>query len=186
WSDTKGQPVLRDADLKNLKFKLDQLRTFLEKAYNDAVGTGTTFSGGWLGEQIAIFNNNKPALEIDVLTNHIDKFISEEPYKRNQKNELGLSQGRIANLKLFRKTILRYQEETLKGKSILLKNVNLKLIEDYKRWMFNQGYSVNYVAKNIANFKTICNDGFKNDVEVSHQLKNIQSVSESRKPEDII
>jgi integrase len=68
----------------------------------------------------------------------------------------------------------------------LIKNVNLKFAEQYKKWLFEQKYSINYIGKNIDNLKTICIDAFKNDFETSTQLKNIKSVSESKTPEQII
>jgi integrase len=74
----------------------------------------------------------------------------------------------------------------LKGKSLLVKNIDLQFIEKYKMWMFSKGYSTNYVGKNIANFRTICRDAFKNDVETSTQVKNFKGISESKEPEDIV
>ena len=81
---------------------------------------------------------------------------------------------------------MKYEAEVLKGKSILVKDVNLQFLEKYKMWMFGKGYSTNYVGKNIANFRTVCRDAGKNDIETSTQIKNIQGISESREPEDII
>ena len=74
----------------------------------------------------------------------------------------------------------------MKGKSILVKEVNLQFLEKYKMWMFGKGYSTNYVGKNIANFRTVCRDAFKNDIETSTQVKNFKGVSESKEPQDII
>lgn len=81
---------------------------------------------------------------------------------------------------------MRYQKEALNDKNILIKNINLQFIEKYKTWLFGKGYSVNYVGKNIANIKTICNDAYKNDIETSPQLKNIKIVSETKPSEQII
>jgi integrase len=186
WSDTNAQPIQKSQELKALKSKLDKLATFINDAYNNSVSTGIEFSGEWLQLQIDIFNNKTPVLELDVLTTYIQKFIDDAPYKQNAKKELGLSYGRIQNIKLFKNTIIRYEVEVLKSKSILIRNINLKFVEDYKSWLFNKGYSINYVGKNIANIKTICIDASKNDIEISTQIKNIKGVSESREPEDII
>ncbi len=186
WSEDKGQPLQRNEDLKILKFKLDKLSVFINEAYNDAVSFGTEFTGDWLQAQIDLFNNKTPIVSLDVLTSYIQKYIDEAPYKQNQKKELGLSSGRVQNLKLFKSTILKYEEEQLKGKSILVKEINLQFLEKYKMWMFGKGYSTNYVGKNIANFRTVCRDAFKNDIETSSQVKNFKGISESREPEDII
>ena len=97
--------------------------------------------------QIDIFNNKIAIIELDVLTNYIDKFIEEVPYKINQKKETGLSAGLIRNLRLFKNTIIRYQKEALNDKNILIKNINLQFVEKYKTWLFGKGYSVNYVGE---------------------------------------
>jgi integrase len=127
-----------------------------------------------------------PIIELDLLTNYIQKYINEAPYKANGKKGTGLSYGRIKNIKLFASTINRYEAEVFKGKSILIKNINLKFAEDFKSWLFNQNYSINYVGKNIANLKTICFDAQKNDIETSTQLQNIKGLSENKAPEQII
>lgn len=186
WSYDKGQPLQRNEDLKILKFKLDKLSVFINDAYNDSVSSGTEFTGDWLQAQIDLFNNKTPIVSLDILTSYIQKYIDEAPYKQNQKKELGLSSGRVQNLKLFKNTILKYEVEELKSKSILVKDVNLQFLEKYKMWMFGKGYSTNYVGKNIANFRTVCRDAFKNDIETSNQVKNFKGISESREPEDII
>jgi integrase len=186
WSDSLSQPLQKTDSLKNLKSKLDKLNIFINEAYNDAVGNGVEITSEWLQLQIDLFNNKAPVVELDVLTNYIQKFIDEAPYKQNQKKELGLSSGRIQNIKLFKNTVLRYEAEMLKGKSLLVKNIDLQFIEKYKIWMFSKGYSTNYVGKNIANFRTICRDAFKNDIEISSQVKNIKSISESKEPENIV
>lgn len=186
WSVDKSQPKSGREDLKIIKSKLDKLATFINDAHNEGISKGIEFTGEWLQLQIDIFNNKIAVVELDVLTNYIDKYIAEAPYKTNQKGEVGLSESRIKNLKLFKNTILRYETEDLNGKSILIKDINLKFIEKYKIWLFSKNYSVNYVGKNIDNIKTICNDAFKNDIETSTQLKNIKSISESKPPELII
>jgi integrase len=127
-----------------------------------------------------------PVFELDLLTNYIQKYIDEAPYKPNGKKGTGLSNGRIKNIKLFSTTIKRYEDDVLKGKSILIKNINLKFAEDFKNWLFAQKYSNNYVGKNIANLKTISFDAQKNEIEVSSQLKNIKGLSETKSPEQII
>ena len=186
WSDTLSQPIQKTDALKNLKLNLDRLTIFINESYNKAVSTGTEFTGEWLQLQIDSFNKKTPVLELDVLVNYIQKYIDEAPFKQNAKKELGLSRGRVQNLKLFKNTIFKYEAQVLKGKSILVKDVNLQFLERYKMWMFGKGYSTNYVGKNIANFRTVCRDAFKNDIETSTQVKNFKGISENKEPEDII
>ncbi|MFV8440813.1 phage integrase SAM-like domain-containing protein [Flavobacterium sp. LB2P44] len=179
-------PIQKSQELKTLKSKLDKLATFINDAHNDTISTGIEFTADWLQLQIDLYNKKTPVLELDVMTTYIQKYIDEAPYKQNAKKELGLSKGRIQNLKLFKSTVLKFEVEVLKGKSILIRNINLKFVEQYKNWMFGKGYSTNYVGKNIANIRTICLDALKNDIETSTQIKNIKGISESREPEDIV
>ena len=186
WNAEKEQSRLKGDDAKKLNIRLAELKIHLEKHYNNAVSEGIEFTGDWLQGKIDVFNNKVAVVDLDILTNYIQKYIDDAPYKQNQKKELGLSNGRVQNLKLFKNTILKYEVEVLKGKSILVKEVNLQFLEKYKMWMFAKGYSTNYVGKNIANFRTVCRDAFKNDIETSTQVKNFKGVSESKEPQDII
>mgnify|MGYP006174137949 CR=1 FL=1 len=181
-----GLPNDKSPESRNLKADLNNMSNFIGNAFNKAVSLGIELNGEWLQDQIDIFNNKKPVLELDVLINYIQKYIDEAPYKQNQKKGTGLSDGRVQNLKLFKNTIQRYENEVFKGKRILIKDINLQFVENYKMWLFKQNYSINYVGKNIANIKTICIDAFKNDIETSSQLKNIKGVSEGKKPEQVI
>lgn len=186
WSVDKSLPKSGREDLKAIKSKLDKLAIYINDAYNQNVTAGCEFNGDWLQLQIDLYNNKKPIVKLDLLTTYIQKYIDESPYKQNAKKELGLSKGRVQNLKLFKNTILKYENEMLKSKSILIKDINLQFIEKYKNWLFSKEYSVNYVGKNIANIRTICLDASKNDIETSTQIKNIKGISENREPEDIV
>lgn len=186
WSVKNAEPLQKTTETKNLKSKLDKLKITINDAYNDSVNKGEPITGEWLQTKIDIFNNKTPIIELDILTNYIQKYITEAPYKDNQRGEAGLSISRIKNIKLFLSIILRYEKENFKGKSILIKDINLKFVENFKSWLFAQKYSINYVGKNIDNLKTIINDANKNDVETSTQIKNIKSISEKKAPENII
>lgn len=186
WDAAKGLPKGKTDEIKNLSTDLEKLRISINENFNKDEPAGIEISGDWLQDQINSYFGKADIIDLDILTNYIQKYIDEAPYKQNAKKELGLSKGRVQNLKLFKSTILRYEADTLKGKSILIKDINLKFLEKYKLWMFGKGYSTNYVGKNIANFRTVCRDAGKNDIETSTQVKNIQGISESREPEDII
>jgi integrase len=186
WSMSNCQPIQKSPELKNLNSTLNRLTLHILGAYNSSVLKGDEMSGEWLQLQIDIFNNKIPMVELDLFTNYIQKYIDDSPYKQNQKKELGLSKGRIQNLKLFKNTIIKYEAEVLKSKKILIKEINLQFLENYKKWMAEKGYSINYVGKNIANFRTICRDASKNDILISSQVKNFKGLSEIKSPEDVI
>lgn len=186
WDAEKNIPKGKTDDIKNLRVDLVDLSVFIEKAFNKDEPAGIEINGDWLQSQIDLFHGKNNLVDLDILTTYIQKYIDEAPFKQNAKKELGLSRGRVQNLKLFKNTILKYESEVFKGKSILIKDINLQFLEKFKMWMFGKGYSTNYVGKNIANFRTVCRDAGKNDIVISTQVKNFKGVSESREPEDII
>ncbi|WP_369765519.1 phage integrase SAM-like domain-containing protein [Flavobacterium sp. WC2429] len=186
WDAEKSSPKGKTDDIKNLREDLKEIDTFITRAFNNDEPAGIEINGDWLQKQIDLFNGKTVKVDLDILTTYIQKYIDEAPFKQNAKKELGLSRGRVQNLKLFKNTILKYESEVFKGKSILIKDINLQFLEKFKIWMFGKGYSTNYVGKNIANFRTVCRDAGKNDIVISTQVKNFKGISESREPEDII
>jgi integrase len=186
WNTLKESIILRDEDSKVLNSNLRDLKIYIEKQYNKSVSLGKEIDGAWLMLQIDLFNNKIPVLQLDVLTNYIQKYIDDAPFKQNAKKELGLSSGRIRNIKLFKNTILRYEKEVLKGKKIIIRDINLEFSEKFKTWLLSMDYSINYVGKNLANLKTICIEASKNDIDVSKQLNSIKKISESKEPEDVV
>jgi integrase len=189
WDSNSKELVPLNSKLvehKNLKTRLQKLANDLEIAYNKSVENGEIVTNDWLQLQIDVFNNKRSLIDLDLLTNYIQKYIDEAPTKPNQKRGTGLSAGRVKNIKLFKNTIKIYQDEMLKGKGILIKEINLQFVEKFKLWLFSKKYSINYIGKNIANLKTICNDASKNDIETSTQIRNFKVISESKTPEQII
>ncbi|BDB54868.1 transposase [Flavobacterium ammoniigenes] len=186
WNSERSQPKMGREDLKRIKSKLDYLALFIQEAYNTDISKGVELNGDWLQYVIDQFNNKTPVVELDVLTNYIEKYKDEAPFKTNSKGGTGLSAGRISNIKLFKNTILRYEKESLNSQKVIIKNIDIQFAEDFKIWLSKQGYSISYIGKNIANLNTMCNDAFKNGIETNKQIKNIKVVSEKRKPEDIV
>jgi integrase len=186
WNSERSQPKMSRDDLKSIKSKLDYLALFIQEAYNTDISRGVEFNGDWFQYVIDQFNHKTPVIQLDILTNYIEKYKDEAPFKTNSKGGTGLSDGRINNIKLFKSTILRYEKESLNSQKILIKNVDIQFAEDFKRWLSKQGYSISYIGKNIANLNTMCNDAFKNGIETNKQIKNIKVVSEKRKPEEIV
>lgn len=186
WNASKGQPNLKDSELKSLKIKLDKLSTFLEQNYNEDFSNSIFINSEWVQSKIDIFNNvsNVTKDEKDLLFNHIQFIIDTANTRPNQKGGIGLSERRVKGYVTFKKMIERY-EENLKRK-IIIKEVNLVFVENFKKWLFSQKYSVNYSGKNIDNLKTVCLDAEKNGIEISTQLNNVKGFSENKLPEEII
>ncbi len=140
WSIDKSRPFLHDEMLKSLKVYLDKLESHLKQCYNDGVKDGSEFTGGWLQLQIDTFNCKKVVNETDVLTNYINKYVDDAPYKTKANGRIGLSHGCIVNFRKFHNRIKFYEKESLKGKSILIKGITPRFVEKFKRWILAKGY----------------------------------------------
>ncbi|MGB5821448.1 MAG: phage integrase SAM-like domain-containing protein [Saonia sp.] len=186
WSMAKGLPIQKDEDLKNLKTHLGDFSTKLEKRLNDAVKNGFPINAQWLENEIDVINNKKPVVKLDILTNYIQHIIDTANTRPNQRGGLGLSERRVKSYITFKGMIDRYEKENRKGKSVLIKEIDLKFVEVFKDWLFFQKYSINYVGKNIDNLKAVCYDAERNGIQTSTTLKSIRSFSEQKAPEAII
>ena len=103
------------------------------------------------------------------------KYILDNSHKRpNHKNGMGLSMGRIKIYETFKNTLNRYR------KNVPIASVGLKFSEGFKDWLFKQGYSVNYVGKNIEILKTVCRDADAMGLDVHKELRSIKKISEAK------
>ena len=186
WNKDKGMPKSKLEDPKSVKNKLEKLRSYLLIEYTNEFASGIKINGDWLQLKIDIFNNKVKIIDLDLITNYIQKYIDDAPAKKNQKNELGLSERRIKGLVTFKNLFTRFENETSSGKKYLIRDVDIPFSEKFNTWFNKKGYSKNYAGKNSDNLKTICLDAEKNGIRISPQLKAIKSFSENKEPEAII
>jgi len=177
----------KDTDRKIIKNKLDRLADYLENSYNSNYSNGVEIDGDWLQEKINEFNGQKKAELSELFTHHIQNYIDNAPLKQTRK-KVGLSEGRIRNLKLFKNTWERFEEEKRKNKPIETSKINNKTVREFKDWLHSQDYSINYIGKNLSNLKAVLNDVQKNndEVKLSFNPLSIEVPHESKEPEDII
>ena len=177
----------KEADRKLIKNKLDNLSEFIENKYNSDYSNGIEIDGDWLQDKINEFNGQKKAEHNELFTYHIQNYINNAPLKQARK-KVGLSEGRIRNLILFKNTWTRFEEETRKGKTLEISKINNKTVREFKDWLHLQNYSVNYIGKNLSNLKAVLNDVQKNndEIKLSFNPLSIEVPHESKEPEDII
>lgn len=185
WS-ANGFPIDRDADLKNLKATLNDISNHLIKEVNKSTADQITVNGEWLQEQINRFNGIVPTTNKDHLTNHIQYIVDNAQRIKKANNQIGLSHSRVKSYKLFKNTIKRYQDEMIKGASILIKDVGYEFGEQFADWLFSKNYSLNYVGKNIDNLKAVCRDAEKRGITTSDQLNRISSFSKPTENDEVI
>lgn len=186
WSRKKSFPIPKNEDLKNLKADLVEMSSKLEVLLNKATKNGHVIDGDWLEQQIDLINNKAAIENLDNIVNYTQHIIDTAAHRPNGKGGIGLSERRVKGYITFKGVLKRYIKEKRKGKELLVRDVDIKLAEDFKRWLFEKGYSINYTGKNIDNLKAVCNDAVRNGIEESSTLSSIKSFSENKEPEAII
>lgn len=177
WSLDKALPKQNREDLKAIKSKLDKLAVHINEAYNGAVNIGTEFNGDWLQHQIDLFNNKIVVVDMDVLTNSIDAYIDRGD---------NLTRGSIKNLDNLKKFIVNYETDALKGKQVLIRNINLDFIDAFKKYHKSKGRSINYIGTYISILRAVVNKASLNGIPIHPQFKQIKAIKEVKSPDQII
>ena len=177
WSVDKSQPIQKNDELKAIKSRLDKLAVYINDAYNNGISSGELFSGDWLQHQIDLFNNKIVVVDLDVLTNSIDLYVEKSDH---------LSKGSITNLSNLKKNILKYEKDVFKGKSILIRNIDLNFIEKFKKHFKSKDCSVNYIGSQITLIKGVVNYALTNGIPISPEFNKIATVKEKKEPDEII
>lgn len=177
WSEDRSQPIQKNQELKALKSKLDKLSVFINDAYNNAISTGVEFTGSWLQLQIDLFNNKIVVVDLDVLTNSIDEYV--------ESNE-NLRRGSIKNLENLKKFITNYETDYLKGKHVLIRDIDLDFIDAFKKYHISKGRSVNYIGTYISILRAVVNKASLNGIPTHPQFKQIKAIKQLKEPDEII
>lgn len=177
WSEDKSQPIQKNEELKALKSKLDKLAVFLNDAYNNAISTGVEFTGSWLQFQIDLFNNKIVVVDLDILTNSIDEYVD---------NSENLRSGSIKNLANLKKFIANYETDYLKGKQVLIRDIDLNFIDAFKKYHISKGRSINYIGTYISILRAVVNKASLNGIPVHPQFKQIKAIKQIKEPDEII
>jgi len=130
---------------KSLQLKLRKLQNEIEQSYNDVL----IHNEKWI--DTIIYSEFKE----ETVQTQVDKIINTASSRKNHKQGVGLSEGRIKILKTFNRLLDRYHPK------LPLIACDSQLVGEFQNWLFDQGYSVNYVGKNIELLKTACRDAEK-------------------------
>lgn len=188
WSNTKGAPKPSSETTKNTAVSLLDMKKCIIEALNIATRNNDTINGDWLNEQIDKINNKEIGKEESptLLVDHIQFMIDNAHNINNSKRELGLSDNRIKAYKTFKGTITRFQNEIYKGKSILIRNVNMNLKDDFHTWLKSKQYAPGYCGKNLSELKAVCRHAKSKGIEVSNTLDSITGYGDKKSKEEII
>ena len=179
-----GMPKKSDVSSKNVGIKLEKLATSIKERLNEAESAGLTIDGPWLQQQIDNHFNKVPEKDRRLLTICIQHIIDTAHRRENAQKQTGLSERRIKGYKTFLGVIKRF--EAHRKSKVHINQVNLQFSDDFKDWLYSQGYSTNYIGKNIDNLKTVCKDAEMRQIPTSDSWKLIKTMAEAKTEEEII
>ena len=165
----------KDATIKNKKLEVNavllNIENYLLNQFNNLGTNGITKD--WLKNQIDLFYN--PITETkqsDLLIDAIQSIIDEAPTRKNAKGGIGLSKSRVNAYNSLKNMLTEYQKQN----TFKVKDVDVKFAKDFLKYLLSaKGYQKSYALKKIADLKTVCNDASFYGIEISTQLKKIDS-----------
>jgi integrase len=168
WNKETGNPRtgFKDADKKekcnDTQSDLTKLKAKIDKAYNDATNKAV-IDAQWLKDII------NPPIKINAVSDKLIEFI--DYYNELQTNKV--KSGTLKRNKATRNLIENFMNYT---KSVfLIKDVEPNFIEKFEKYCLNEKYSLNYIARAVTYFKTICFNAKLNDIETSIKLELIKT-----------
>lgn len=175
WELHNSNKNSRDAEIKSQKIlvntELHNIEKYILSEFSNARRTSLTKD--WLKNQLDLYYN--PIVEetqSDLLTDAIQRVIEEAPTRRNAKKGLGISKSRINSYISLKNIVTEYQKQ----KQFKVKDVNIKFGKDFLKYLLNtKNYQKSYAVKKIADLKTVCYDAEIYGIEISKQLKKIDS-----------
>ena len=150
---------------KPLQLKLRKLQNEIEESYNEV----EVHNDKWI--ESILYSENKD----ETVQSQIAEILATAHSRKNHKGGIGLSDGRIKIYKTFNKALDKYQ------KDIPLGRVDAKFAKDFQKWLFDKGYSVNYVGKHIEVLKTVCRDAEREGKKINPEIKKVPKLSERKK-----
>ncbi|WP_242120933.1 tyrosine-type recombinase/integrase [Aestuariivivens sediminicola] len=177
WSTSTKLPKQNNSANKNLTTDLLELKSYILKKYNYSNKEGISINLDWLKHNIDVFfkrvNESKQS---ELLIDAIQDLIDNAEVRKNGKGGIGLSTSRINAYKSLKSIIIEYQGKI----QFKVKEVNVKFAKAFLKYLLNsKGYQKSYAIKKIADLKTVCYDAETNGIEVSPQLKKIESTKPS-------
>lgn len=175
WSKVKGLPIQNNSTNKNLTTDLRKLSTSILVNLNKANSNGMEVTGDWLMYQIDLhFNRISENEQSDLLIDAIQNIIETASVRKNGKGGIGLSKSRINGYTNLKNIIENYQKRI--KKRLLVKDINLKFVTDFSKYMQKENYADSYTQKKISDIKTVCIDAQINGIETSIQLPKVTGI----------
>ncbi len=166
-----------DAKQKNLKVKLEKLKTTISENLNE-VEKGMEITGDWLQQQLDMFAGKIKTTEKDLLTNCIQDYIDYLPRKKQRNGKRGVSLSTIKKYKTLKVKIDNFQKH--RNKKVTVKDVGLKMIDELEKYFLETDkLGENTTGRYIKFVKTVCLwANTQNNIPAHPQLKQIKGYTD--------
>lgn len=173
WSKETDLPKQNIAENKKLGNNLRKLETYIFEQINEAQSKGTTINSNWLGSQIDIhFKRINPTGQSELVKDSIQHIIETAHLRKNQFKELGLSKSRINGYKALLRTFQDFQGNY----SYKIKEVDVNLGKSFLKYLIDDcNYAQSTALRIMGNLKTVCYDAELNGIEISQQVRKLES-----------
>lgn len=177
WSTETSLPKQNEVENKQLRIDLKKLSTEIENRLNAATSSGEEITGEWLQLQIDNITNKPKKTDVDRLTNYIQSYIENLPFKERPNNKQGVSRGTVQKYTTLKHKIEDF--EKFKKKQFYIKDINTKFRNDLIMYLRNvDKLNNNSAGRYIKFLKTVCFDAKNNGIETHEQLKQIKGYTE--------
>ena len=172
WS-AKDLPKQNNSTNKNLTTTLLSLKNNVLKRLNEDNAEGVTINGDWLTRVIDIhFKRINESNKSELVTEAIQLMIDSANIRQNSRGGFGLSKSRINSLKALKRVFIEFQ----KGNNYKVKDVNVKLANDFLKFQVNNlKYALSSSQKKVSDLKSVCYNAEFEGIQTHHQLKKIKA-----------
>jgi hypothetical protein len=119
---------------------------YLNAALEKVISDGETIGPNWLSKHVSLCFQHAKKTSENALLFHIQKYIDAAPLRRIKRTgSLGLSTRSVRNLSRFYALMESFEAST--EQTVLLENIDHKLVKQFKYWLLNtMGYSLNHAG----------------------------------------
>src|SRR5690606_38988626 len=188
WSKPK-QEVLstKEVDSVKINIKLNELKAFIIRAYEDSKAEGSIITNNWLKEQIAIFLNKETQnTDIDnkiFITNFIETFIKDSEKRKTKKGEL-VYKRTIQHYRTTKNKIQAYENSV--SKRFKLTDIDLTFHGGFLEYLKEKQHLRNStIGGYIDDIRLFCRTADKMGYDVSNEYKLNEFYSPSYQTKDI-
>jgi len=173
WSKDKALPKQTHAENKRIASQLLKLKSHIIDSYNESINNNQIINSKWLQKKIDVFFNRISSTgESPFVIDAIRRLIEYADVRENQKGGIGLSESRKNDYKALK----RIWEEFESNNPIKVGEVNVVIGKRFLSFMLtDKKYGKGYAQRMIGNLKTVCYDAGLHGINISTQLKQINS-----------